>query len=85
MRNIRNRYNLAQRLEFQKTLLCLRFYIMPLLLQRQNNSCARCKKPSDKYEIDHKVYNPMVTLNELQALCHKCHVQITDYTHIKNR
>ena len=85
MRNLRQRYNYAQRMEFQRTMDSLRFYILPLLLQRQHNSCAICKQSVDKYDIDHKLYNPMETINELQALCIPCHKEITNYTPMRHR
>ena len=85
MRNIRNRYNYKERKEFQDTINDLRVYIVPLLLKRQGNVCNHCKLSMVKYEIDHLLYNPMLTINELQALCHACHVKITDYRHIKDR
>ena len=85
MRNLRNRYSYQTRLEFQETITKMRVFILPLLLQKQNNACNICKKSYKKYEIDHLVYNPMVTINELQALCVDCHYNITDYTTIKNK
>lgn len=85
MRNLRNRYNYKERMEFQTVLQSMRCFILPLLLERQNNACNICKKTYKKYEIDHLVYNPMVNINELQALCVDCHYNITDYNTIKNK
>ena len=79
MRNLRNRYNYKQRLEFHTTAISLRQYLIPLLKKRQNNVRNDCKKPAKAYDVDHKVYNPMVTLNELQLLCIPCHVAKTDF------
>ena len=42
----------------------------------------RCDKD---YDIDHKVYNPMMTIKELQAVCRACHKSVTNYVTIKNR
>ena len=72
-------------MELHMTMLDLRFYLVPLLLQRQHDACNRCKKPAIKYDVDHKVYNPMCTLNELQLLCIPCHKAITDYRIMKHR
>lgn len=85
MRNLRSRYTPEQRAEFQDTVNDLEHYIRPLLLQRQQGVCAMCKQPHSKYDIDHKIYNPILTLNELQLLCVPCHKSITDYTTFKNR
>lgn len=85
MRNLRNRYNYQDRMEFQSTILSMRAFLLPLLLDRQDNACNICKTSYKSYEIDHLVYNPMVTINELQALCHNCHKSITNYTTYKNR
>ena len=82
MRNLRKMYNYKDRLEFQETILSMRVYLLPLLLDRQGNACNICKLKHSKYEIDHLIYNPMITINELQALCHNCHKSITDYTRL---
>lgn len=85
MRNLRHRYTYQQRLEFQNTIMVMRDYILPLLLARQNNACALCKAGHKSYDIDHLVYNPMVTINELRALCEACHYTQTDYRHLTPR
>src|SRR5665213_2898236 len=59
MRNLRKRYTYKQRMEFDQTVRTLYMYIFPLLLARQHGACNRCKKPALKYDMDHKVYNPM--------------------------
>ena len=79
MRNLRDRYTYEQRNEFQQTINNMRVYILPLLLQRQNDVCNKCKKPSDNYDIHHTIYNPMITIKELEALCIPCHKEITKY------
>jgi 5-methylcytosine-specific restriction endonuclease McrA len=63
----------------------LRRYIIPILLERQKGVCAICKKSHKEYDIDHKVYNPMETINELQLLCIPCHHEKTDYTHLSGK
>ena|ERR1035437_70912 len=85
MDNQRNTMTYAQRLELQDTVNDLRHYILPILMQRQDNACALCKQSVAKYDIDHIVYNPMLTINELRALCIPCHKDITDYRHMKHR
>ncbi len=85
MRNLRHRYTYAERLEFQDTLLSMRLYVLPLLLARQNGTCNLCHEPHTRYDIDHMVYNPMITINELQALCEVCHKGITNFTTMGNR
>lgn len=85
MRNLRHRYTYKARLEFQDVTLALRSYLLPLLLKRQGGVCALCKVVAERYELDHKLYNPMSTLEHLQALCHACHASITNYISFKNR
>ena len=85
MRDLRKRYTYEQRLELQDTISDLRKYILPLLLRRQNGVCCMCKQVASYYDIDHKVYNPMITINELQALCIQCHKSITNYIPFRNR
>ena len=70
---------------FYSPIYALRAYIYPLLLRRQNGHCARCPSVFGPFDIDHKVYNPMLTLNELQLLCFPCHKSITNFTTYKNR
>lgn len=85
MENLRESYTYQDRLEFQSNINTMRPYILPLLLQRQNNVCNICKVEHKKYDIDHLIYNPMITINELQALCHDCHKSITNYIPYRNR
>ena len=85
MRNLRKRYCYDDRLEMQDTINDLRLYILYVLLQRQHGVCAICKQPASKYDIDHLIYNPMITVNELQALCIPCHKSITNYTAMRYR
>ena len=85
MRNLRNRYTYEQRDEFQRTIGDLRQYILPVLLDRQGGVCNRCGLPAQRYDLDHLIYNPMMTINELQALCEPCHAAITNYIPIRNR
>lgn len=73
MKNLRSNYSYKEREEFQDTISRMRVYILPLLLERQGNVCNGCKKEYERYQIDHLVYNPLVTINELQALCIDCH------------
>ena len=81
MKCLREKYNYKQRMEFSETINSLRRYILPLLLERQNGVCERCKQPADRYDIDHIIYNPELTLNELRLLCVPCHYAVTDYNH----
>ena len=85
MRDLRKRYNYTQRMELHRTMLELRPYILPLLLDRQGYKCPICHCKPLKWDIDHKIYNPMETINELQALCIPCHKSITDYRPMKYR
>ena len=85
MRNLRNRYSYSERMELHRTMLELRPYILPILLDRQGHKCAICKQVVDKFDIDHKIYNPMETINELQALCIPCHKSITDFRPLRNK
>ena len=85
MENLREQFNKADREQLQADISSLRPLILPLLLKRQGNSCFRCNEEVDKYDIHHTVYNPKVTLNELQALCIACHKAITDFRPLRNR
>jgi len=69
----------------QDSINSMREYILPLILDRQGNVCNMCKVSHEKYDIDHLVYNPMITINELQALCVPCHKSVTNFTPFKNR
>ena len=64
MENLRRFFNKSDREQAQRDTLDLRFYILPILLARQNYTCNRCKELADKYDIDHLIYNPKVTINE---------------------
>jgi hypothetical protein len=77
MRDLRSRYSTAERFEFQDTLNKLRGYILPLLLRRQDGHCALCPDASGPFDIDHLLYNPAVTLDELRLLCWPCHKRVT--------
>lgn len=85
MRCLRNRFTEADREQAQRDILDLRHYLLPILMRRQGSVCNICKLPSLKYDIDHIVYNPMVSINELQALCIACHVKKTDFRPLRNR
>lgn len=85
MRDLRHRYTYSQRDEFQQTIKSERQYIYPLLMDKQNGHCASCPNTSGPFDIDHKVYNPMLTINELQLLCWPCHKGKTNFTPFRNR
>lgn len=82
MRNLRNRYNYQDHLEMQDTINNFCQYLLPLLLQKQNGVCLKCGNKADKYDLHHVIYNPMLTMNELQALCIPCHKSITSFTRL---
>lgn len=82
MENLRSNYNYKQRLEFQDTLNSMRAYLLPILLKIQGGCCKRCELPADKYDIHHVIYNPKMTINELELLCEQCHKDITDYSRL---
>ena len=85
MRNLRNRYSYKERKEFNNVLSCMRQYILPLLLKKQKGVCALCSKKAKKYDIHHKLYNPMENIDALQALCIPCHKALTDFRPLKAR
>ena len=85
MRNLRHRYTYEQRDEFQTTISRLAKYIVPVLLDKQGHVCNLRKQESAKYDIDHKLYNPMQNIDSLQLLCVPCHKSITNYTRIDYR
>src|SRR3990167_193621 len=73
MKDLRVEYSKADRAASNYTASVMRFYILPLITKRQGGLCAHCGEVPGAWEIDHIVYNPSVTLNELQALCIECH------------
>lgn len=85
MEDLRKNYNYKQRLEFQDTIKDMRQYLEPLLLKMQGGVCKRCELPVDKYDIHHKLYNPKMTINELELLCIPCHKDITNFTRLDRR
>jgi hypothetical protein len=85
MRNLRNTYSYEERLTFQDTIRSLRVYILAVLKRRQGNTCALCPYSGDKYDIDHMLYNPMMTIDQLRLLCVPCHKQVTDFRPMRNR
>ena len=85
MRNLRDRYTYKERSEYQITIGSIELYIRPLLLEKQGHVCNMCKQQAEKYDIDHKIYNPMMTINELQLLCVPCHKSVTNYIPFRNR
>jgi hypothetical protein len=85
MEDLRRQYNKSDREQAQRDIIDLRCYILPLLLKRQDNKCNMCRNEVLEYDIDHIVYNPKITINELQALCISCHKSITNYVPFRNR
>jgi len=83
--DIREQFTLADRKQLQLDIAELRHLILPLLLQRQGYACNICHEPVENYDIDHIVYHPQVTINELQALCIPCHKAKTDFRPLRNR
>lgn len=74
-----------ERLDLHETLNSLRRYVVPLLLERQRGTCDMCKLPADTYDVDHLLYHPEMTINELRLLCIPCHKSITNYVPMRNR
>ena len=85
MEDLRHLFNESDRWQAQIDIMDLREYILPLLMKRQGNVCNICKLEVIDYDIDHIVYNPKVTINELQALCWPCHKNKTDFRSLKMR
>ena len=61
--------------EMMETINCLREYIFPLLMKRQDGRCADCEEEDNGMDIDHLIYHPLITLKHLQLLCRDCHVK----------
>lgn len=76
MKDLRATYTHTQRMEFQETLNAMRPWLMAVLLKRQNGTCALCPSKGP-FDIDHLVYNPLVTVKELRLLCWPCHKRVT--------
>ena len=85
MEDLRLQFNRADREQAQRDINDLRCYILPILLDRQDGVCAICGLFTEDYDIDHLVYNPEVTVNELQALCWPCHKAKTNFIPFRNR
>lgn len=64
-------------MEFQHTQNNMRMYLYPLLFKRQRGKCALCPARDVRFDIDHLLYNPRVTLKELRLLCWPCHKKVT--------
>jgi 5-methylcytosine-specific restriction endonuclease McrA len=69
----------------RETVHLLRVYIVPLLMQRQDSACANCAATGVPFDVDHKVYNPMISIDHLQLLCVPCHKAKTDFRPFRNR
>jgi len=82
MEDFRKNYNYKQRMEFQETILDMREYLLAVLLKVQGGVCKMCGKTSDKWDIHHTIYNPMMTIKELDLLCIPCHKSITNFTRL---
>lgn len=85
MRDLRRRYTYDQRLEFNDNVQTIRRYLLYVLLDRQGNTCALCHLPAVAYDIDHIVYNPMMTAQHCRALCIPCHKDVTNFVPFRNR
>jgi hypothetical protein len=79
MENLRHLYTKEDRAHAQQDIVELRPYLLYCLKQRSNDTCELCGHHADNYDIHHVVYNPAITINELQLLCVPCHASITDY------
>ena len=60
-------------------------YIVAILKDRQQSRCKACNEPLETFDIDHKLYNPMVTIEHIQLLCIPCHKAKTNYIPFRNR
>ena len=85
MIDMRKQFTKADRQQTQDDISSLRVLLLPLLKRRDGDCCNRCRKPAKEYDVHHKVYNPKLTLNELELLCIPCHVEVTDYRRMKDR
>ena len=78
LKNLREIMSKKDRLAAHRDVLNLKPLIVPLIWKRQNGLCNLCGSKLDaKFEIDHLIYNPRITIYELQLICHKCHVAKT--------
>lgn len=74
MENLRKLMNKQDRRQAQLDTLLLRRLIVPLILHQQKGLCNICHKElKGVYQLYHIVYNPKVTIKELQLLCKTCH------------
>ena len=85
MRDLRTKYTYPQRLEFQECLNTMRYVLVPVLKRRQQGLCNACSKPLEAFDIDHELYNPMMTIEHVQLLCIPCHKAKTNYIPFRNR
>ena len=85
MKDLRQYITKAERVDIHMTMVSLRQYLLPLLKQRSGNKCEYCGCSVNKWDIHHKLYNPKVSINELELLCHACHKNKTNYIHMRYR
>ena len=85
MEDLRKTYTFEQRTEFQETISRLRPYLLAVLKERSGDRCENCGEHQEKYDIDHKIYNPEITIEHIQLLCIPCHKEKTDFTPFRNR
>jgi hypothetical protein len=85
MEDLRDKYNYKERLDFQVVLNDMRPYLMAVLKYRSGDKCEICHQNAPEYDIHHLLYNPKITINELQLLCIPCHKAITDYRRMDYR
>jgi len=83
--NLRTQFTLDDRKQAHLDILNLRPYLLPILMERQGNTCNACNESAEAYDIDHVVYHPKVSINELQALCIPCHKAKTDFRPLAHR
>ncbi len=77
MKNIRNQFNKVDRRLAQESILSIRKYILLALKHVKGDKCFKCGVKHDNYDIHHKVYNPDITIKELELACQTCHDDIT--------
>lgn len=88
MENLRCKFTREDREALNCSIQDLREYLLPVLKKKQNDKCLICDEAfteDPKLEIHHTVYNPKVSIYELELLHMRCHRYETETRPMKMR
>ena len=69
--------NIQERSETNMLIQSMRPYVLSAMRFKFGDFCQKCKKQYPTYEIDHKNYRNLLTIDDLQLLCEDCHKEKT--------